>query len=96
MNVKIIAEAKQDLIDGYRFYERLSSGLGEYFLNSLFTDIDSLAIYAGVHAKQFGFNRMVARRFPFSVYCRIEDETVTVFAVLDCRSDPEGHHKRLL
>ena len=96
MNIEIIAEAKQDLIDGYRFYERLSSGLGEYFLNSLFSDIDSLAIYAGVHAKHFGFNRMIARRFPFSVYYRVEDETATVYAVLDCRSDPDGHRKRLL
>jgi plasmid stabilization system protein ParE len=40
--VEILDEAEQDLIDGARFYEAQGPGLGEYFLDSLFSDIDSL------------------------------------------------------
>ena len=49
MNILILDEAEQDLIDGFRFYETREKGLGDYFLNSLFSDIDSLHLYGGIH-----------------------------------------------
>ena len=52
MKVEILDEAEEDLVDGFRFYEGQSEGLGEYFLNSLLSDIDSLQIYAAIHAVQ--------------------------------------------
>jgi len=42
MKITILDEAQADLREGARFYERQSSGLGTYFLDSLFSDIDSL------------------------------------------------------
>jgi hypothetical protein len=45
MKIKILTSASQDLIDGYRFYEKQSEGLGSYFLDTLYSDIDSLATY---------------------------------------------------
>ncbi len=47
MKVEILDAAQEDLLDGFRFYECQSEGLGDYFLDSLFSDIDSLQIYAG-------------------------------------------------
>jgi len=37
----ILAEARQDLVDGCRFYEGQVAGPGDYFLDSLTSDIDS-------------------------------------------------------
>lgn len=54
MNVRILDEAEQDLIDSFRFYELREAGLGDCFLNSLFSDIDSLHLYAGIHSVHFG------------------------------------------
>lgn len=54
MKLRILESAKEDLIEGYHFYEERAPGLGTYFLDSLFSDIDSLAIYAGIHAKVYG------------------------------------------
>ncbi|NQU39530.1 MAG: type II toxin-antitoxin system RelE/ParE family toxin [Lentisphaerae bacterium] len=88
MIVRILDEAEQDLIDGFRFYDVQDSGLGDYFLDSLFSDIDSLYLYAGVHSVHFGYNRLLAKRFPFAVYYKLEGRTVNVWAVLDCRQDP--------
>ena len=42
MKIRILDSASQDLVDGYRFYEKQESGLGDYFIDSLFSDIDSL------------------------------------------------------
>lgn len=41
--------------------------------------------FAGIHVKAFGFYRMLARRFPFSIYYRIIGDVVVVAAVLDNR-----------
>ncbi len=89
MNIKILGSASQDLIDGYWFYEKQEKGLGSYFLNSLFSDIDSLRIYAGIHPIYFSrYYRLLSKRFPFAIYYRIEDNMVLVYAVFDCRRDP--------
>ncbi|QXP82597.1 type II toxin-antitoxin system RelE/ParE family toxin [Methylococcus sp. ANG] len=95
MQVKILAAAASDLEEGYRFYEGRSPGLGPYFLDSLYADIDSLVFYGGMHRIVFGYHRLIAKRFPFAVYYRLIEETVLVMAVLDCRRDPNWTRKRL-
>ncbi len=67
MKVEILHEAQEDLLDGFRFYESQREGLGDYFLDSLFSDIDSLQIYAGIHSVDFGFHRLFSKRFPFAI-----------------------------
>ena len=64
-------------------------GLGGYFLDSLFSDIDSLAFHAGIHRKVFGFFRLLSHRFPWAIYYRFDaDGAVLVMRVLDCRQKP--------
>ena len=46
MKVEILDEAQQDLIEGFHFYERQAQDVGDYFLDSLFSDVDSLQIYS--------------------------------------------------
>ncbi len=50
MRIKILSSATDDIIEGFRFYEKQSEGLGSYFIDAIFSDIDSLKIYAGIHA----------------------------------------------
>lgn len=96
MKVALSSSAEEDLIDGFNFYERQQQNLGEYFLNSLFADIDSLTLFAGVHPKPFGnFHRTSGRRFPFSIYYRIEGDVATVFGVLDSRQNPDRIRAKL-
>ena len=88
MNVRILDEAEQDLIDGFRFYKIQDEGLGDYFLDSLFSDIDSLRLYAGIHSVHLGYHRLLSKRFPYAVYYKVDGQTANVLAVLDCRQDP--------
>ena len=83
--------------NGRLFYEKQGEGLGEYFFNSLFSDIDSLVLYAGIHIKVFGFHRMLSKRFPYAIYYKIENESdILVFRVLDLRRDPKTIKRSLV
>jgi hypothetical protein len=95
MIIKILESATQDLLQGYRFYEQQEKGLGSYFLDSLFSDIDSLQVFSGIHSLFLGKNRLLAKRFPYAVYYTIQHDIVLVHAVLDCRQDPTKTTKRL-
>lgn len=95
MRIQILDEAEQDLAEGFRFYESREIGLGNYFLDSLVSDIDSLQVYAGIHPVVFGFSRMLAQRFQYAIYYSLHDTTVKVWAVLDCRRNPLNTQNRL-
>ena len=89
MKLRILDAASHDLIDGYRFYEKQEVGLGAYFIDSLYSDIDSLQLYAGIHAVFFElYHRALSKRFPFAIYYRLVNQEVLIYAVLDCRRNP--------
>ena len=89
MRVRILTSALDDLTAGRAFYDRQGEGLGAYFFDSIFSDIDSLALHGGVHRKVLGYHRLLARRFPYAVYYRMGPHgSVVVYRVLDCRQDP--------
>ena len=80
MPVVVLQSAKDDLRDGYLFYERQGGAyLGNYFLAMLQGDLSSLALYAGIHNKRFCFHRALSRRFPYSIYYDIEDGEARVY-----------------
>ena len=47
MRLQILDSARDDLIDGFYFYEKQEPGLGAYFLASLYSDIEALKILFG-------------------------------------------------
>ena len=96
MKISILGPAEKDLEDGYRFYEKQSSGLGMYFLDSMFADIDSLVYFGGTHHMIFGYHRLLTKRFPFAVYYEIKDDVVLISAVLDCRRNPSWIRQKLI
>lgn len=96
MHLRIARSAEADLLDGFAFYEGQQCGIGSYFLDSLYADIDSLLLYAGIHPKPYGhLHRALAKRFPFAIYYDLQSDLVTVVAVLDCRQNPKSIKNRL-
>jgi hypothetical protein len=95
MNLSILPAAMADLAEGFDFYEKQEAGLGDYFLNSLLADIDSLKLYGGIHRRVFGLHRLHASRFPFAVYYEHHGDKNFVRAVLDCRRDPKWIRQKL-
>ncbi len=95
MKIKILPVANEDLLNGYYFYEQQKQNLGGYFLDSLFSDIDSLLIVSGIHSVFFqDYYRLLSKRFPFAVYYKIEQSMVVIYAILDCRKNPAWTESR--
>jgi plasmid stabilization system protein ParE len=88
MKIEILSIAMSDIQSGQHFYEHQQEGLGTYFLDSLFSDIDSLLLYAGIHQQFFSFHRALSKRFPYAIYYRLTEKTIQVWRVLDCRQKP--------
>jgi hypothetical protein len=71
LKLRILTSAIEDLAAGRGFYDRQGPGVGEYFFDSLFTEIDSLVLYAGIHPIKHGLHRMLAKRFPYAIYYKV-------------------------
>lgn len=97
MTIQISDAAKLDLLEGSLFYENQEEKIGAYFLDSLYSDIDSLKLFAGIHRKKFGYHWMLARTFPFAIYYEMKNgDIVRIQAVVDCRQNPKSIEQRLM
>ncbi len=94
-DVVVLAEVAGDLNEGRAFYDQQESGIGDYFWDSLVTDIDSLKIYAGIHIRKYGIYRMLAKRFPYAIYYEIAEDVAYVVAVLPMRRSPAWIRRQL-
>lgn len=95
MRIQILSLAESDLVDGFHFYEEQEPGVGSYFLETLYSDIQSLRLYAGIHRQVHGFHRMLSKRFPYGVYYEVDGNDVRIYRVLDCRQDPTAIARKL-
>jgi plasmid stabilization system protein ParE len=88
MKLRLLRSAIEDLAEGRSFYDLQQPGIGDYFFESLFSDIESIAPKTGIHTLHFGFHRALTARFPYAIYYRILDEEAVIYRILDCRRDP--------
>ena len=94
-HIQILSEAETDLEEGRVFYDNQEKGIGNYFWDSLISDIESLIIFAGVHSIVYGYHRMTSKRFPYSIYYDINGDTAYVIAVLPERKNPTWTAQKL-
>lgn len=96
MKIRILSLAVEDLQAGRDFYEYQQAGLGSYFLDTLYSDIEALLLHAGIHARHFGYLRSLSKRFPYAIYYQINGDDIEIWRVLDCRQNPKRTTKALL
>ena len=90
IQIHIAEEALEDLNEGFWFYEAQESGLGDYFSSCLRGDIEGLKVSGGIHRLiHRDYRRILSRVFPYAIYYTFKSDTVTVWAVIDCRRDPD-------
>jgi plasmid stabilization system protein ParE len=88
MKLRILRPALEDLAAGRLFYDSQQRGVGAYFFDHLFTEIELLARFGGIHRVVFGYHRLVSHRFPYAIYYRVSGDEATVHRVLPCRRNP--------
>ena len=95
MKVKILLSGIKDIEGGKEFYDSQEKGVGDYFLETIFSEIESLRLHGGIHRTVFGYFRLLARKFPYAIYYILEENVVIVYRILDCRRDPDFHRNSL-
>ena len=64
-SVELTEFAEEDLKIAKEFMINKQTFCGNYFIDSILVDLDSLIFYDGIHKKVYGFYRMLAKRFPY-------------------------------
>jgi len=95
MHIKILDDAKDDILSSTIFYESQQYGAGDYFLDSISSDIESLHLYAGIHPMRYGYYTLFSKRFPYTIYYAKDKETIKILAVFDDRQNPNRIENRL-
>ena len=63
MHIEILDDAKEDILTSTLFYESQQYGVGDYFLDSISSNIESLHLYLGIHPIKFGYYTLFSKRF---------------------------------
>jgi plasmid stabilization system protein ParE len=92
----IAPEAEKDLAEGYAWYERQRTGLGEDFLGCVDACIEAICrspeLYAVIHEN---YRRALVRRFPYAIFYEHVNDAVTVYCVFHTAQDPQKWRQRL-
>jgi hypothetical protein len=91
MNVALRPEASSDLVSAAAYFNDISDGWGDHFLNTIEVDLADLREEAGIHAIRHGLPCKFAKVFPFAIYYRVETESAIFYAILSCRMSPDAH-----
>jgi plasmid stabilization system protein ParE len=89
LSVTFRCAARAEFIEAAAWYESQRPGLGVEFIAEIERCVDAAGerptTYAAIYKD---VRRVVANRFPFSVYFRAEERRIVVLAVFHCRRNP--------
>lgn len=93
--VVVTAEAHDETVVAYQYYEEQQAGLGERFLDALndtYQSLEQHPAYYGYIAEdpQQVFRDVRVKKFPYVVVYEIREETVIVYAVFHTRRHPDS------
>ena len=82
-------EAEADVLEAFRWYNEQISGLGQGFLEELEKAFDSIRANPEANRRiHRELRRVLTRRFPYSAFYTVHEQSVVVVAVLHAARDP--------
>jgi plasmid stabilization system protein ParE len=95
-HVIFTAEADDDVVESYDWYESREPGLGEEFLRSIEACIRGIQRYPEMYPIAIDeFRRAPIRRFPFEIFYEPTADTIIIYSVFHCSQDPQKWRERL-
>lgn len=89
MNLRIIAEARDDIDQAIAWYEAQRRGLGREFAESLDQKLDAILAMPGAHPPAGDDVRVTRMKpFPYGIYFESSTDEVVVLAVLHLSRRP--------
>ncbi|WP_370687709.1 type II toxin-antitoxin system RelE/ParE family toxin [Pedobacter deserti] len=95
--IKIHAQALDDIREAASWYDEQSNGLGSRFKDVVIAHINRLKRSASIYAIRYDDVRcLLIKKFPFIVHFSINEETrtITIYAVFHTSLNPEIWKKR--
>jgi plasmid stabilization system protein ParE len=94
--VRLKLSAVEDLAEGFAWYERQRTGLGDEFLDALRECVESITRHPRGNAVALNkVRRALVSRFPYSVFYEPMDEEIIVRAIFHNARRPARWRKRL-
>ena len=91
-----LPEIEDDVLNAYAWYEDKSKGLGEEFIRLFYALSSEIPrnplMYQKVHGE---IRRKLMRRFPYSIYYIVVDNTVKIAGLFHCARDPKKTYRKL-
>ena len=89
MKIKFHSEARKELFDSAKYYEKQVFGLGDDFIDEVekVLDVIEQQPLSGTKITK-SERRFLVSRFPYGIIYSIEDDLVTIFAVMNLRRKP--------
>ena len=95
-SLSFLPEVEDDVLNGYTWYEQKTRGLGEEFLRMFYARTQEIPrnplLYQTVYKD---FRRCLLRRFPYTIYFKIDKQNIFVFGVFHCARNPKTIKKNL-
>ena len=89
--LRFLPEIEGDLLNGYKWYETKSAGLGDELLRIFYAYANGISRDPLRFPKVYGeFRRRLLRRFPYAIYFRIEGSQIVVFGLFHCARNPRA------
>jgi plasmid stabilization system protein ParE len=91
MRILYVPEVADDLAFARDWYESRSSGLGEDFLLMAYAAFSELSEFPEQHRVVYShYRRALLRRFPYSVYYLVAQNSVTIYGVFHSSKNPQS------
>lgn len=93
--VRLTAEAEEDLLAAVDFYELQEAGAGDLLFANILFELRRLRASHGFHRIRLGFHKISSTRFPHALYYTEIAREIIVVAIVDERRDPASIRRDL-
>ncbi len=95
MRYRFADEALTEYIAAGRYYNRQVPGLGDALADAVEAGIATIRATPFVgRIVEDGVRRFLVERFPYGIYCTVEDDRIVIWAVRHLRRDPDYWRER--
>lgn len=97
----IKADAYEDIVEAFKFYNSQSSGLGDRFWIELEKNFDNLEKHPTHYGYNYELSGMIFRdilmeKFPYKIFYEISGFEVIVYGIIHSHRDPDFIKRRLI